>query len=164
MSRTSGRRAISPSIVLGVMRGLDLVIVVVVALLAYFVRHDDFIVPGRHDIVIGLAVLLTAYVLHVARLYRFDALPRLTGQINKLLVAVPLIAVALIGLGFFTKTSVESSRIWIGLWFTFSFAGFVLMRTGVRVLMERWHRQGRLIRNVVVVGAGETGRRLVEHL
>jgi Undecaprenyl-phosphate glucose phosphotransferase len=164
MVQTNVRRAVSPSILLGAMRVFDLAVVVISALLAYYARHGEFLVPGRHVIVIGLAVLLTAYALQMTKLYRFDDLARLSGQLNKLLIAIPLVAVALLGLGFFTKTSVEFSRLWIGIWFAFSFAGCVLARGTLCLLMERWRRQGRLRRTVITVGAGDTGRRLIERL
>lgn len=164
MGQKKAKRAVSPSILLGAVRALDLAVLIVSALLAYYARYGDMAVPGRHVIVIGLAVLLMAYTLNITKLYRFDGLARLSGQINKLLVALPLVAVALLGLGFFTKTSVEFSRLWIGVWFAFCFAGCVLVRGLLCLLMERWRRQGRLIRTVVTVGAGETGRLLVERL
>ncbi len=164
MVQANVRRAISPSILLGAVRSIDLAVVVISALLAFYVRYGEFLVPGRHVLVIGLAVLLTAYALQMAGLYRFDDLARLNGQVNKLLIAIPLVAVALLGLGFFTKTSVEFSRLWIGIWFAFSFAGCVLARGVLRLLMERWRRQGRLLRTVVIVGAGNTERLLVERL
>ena len=164
MVQTNVRLAVAPSILLGALRALDLAVVAGSALLAYYVRHDDILVPGRHVIVVGLAVLLMAYALHMTRLYRFDDLARLSGQLNKLLIAIPLVAGALLGLGFFTKTSVEFSRLWIAIWFAFNFTGCVLTRGVVCLLMARWRRQGRLRRTVIAVGAGDTGRMLVERL
>src|SRR5262249_18396985 len=41
---------------------------------------------------------------------------------------------------------------------------FAIGRTGLRLALRQWARAGRLVRNIVIVGAGEPGQRLIEKL
>jgi Undecaprenyl-phosphate glucose phosphotransferase len=58
----------------------------------------------------------------------------------------------------------DLSRLWVGIWLIYGHLGLMLARGGLELLLRRWQRVGRLTRNIVIIGAGEHGHRLVEHL
>jgi FlaA1/EpsC-like NDP-sugar epimerase len=70
----------------------------------------------------------------------------------------------LLALGFFTKTTDQLSRIWLVTWFAFAAGGLIGLRVILVLNLASWQRGGWLTRNLVIVGAGETGQRLVHHL
>ena len=154
----------SPTVVLGVLRVIDAVVVIAAAVAAYALRHGHLEVPFSYVVVTVIGVVLMVNALHAARLYVFDELMRLPGQLYKLSALLPAVLMMLLVLGYFTKTSEEFSRVWIALWFGLSFAGLIAVRGVMLVHLRRWQRHGRLTRNVVIIGAGELGQRLVHHL
>ncbi|MFQ5957960.1 MAG: undecaprenyl-phosphate glucose phosphotransferase [Alphaproteobacteria bacterium] len=154
----------SPAVVLDVLRLVDAVVVIVAAVAAYLLRHGHLEAPFSYVVVTAIGVVLMANALHAAKLYTFDVLMNLPGQFYKLSAVLPAVLMMLLALGYFTKTSEEFSRAWIALWFAFSFAGLIVVRGVLLAHLRGRQRQGRLTRNVVIVGAGELGQRLVHHL
>jgi Undecaprenyl-phosphate glucose phosphotransferase len=71
---------------------------------------------------------------------------------------------SLVILGFATGLLDEVSRAWVALWLVFGFAGLLATRSLARLQILRWYRAGRLTLNIAVIGAGEHGRRFIEHL
>ena len=154
----------SPPVVLGLLRLGDVVVVALAALFAYWVRHGHVEVPFSYLVVTLIGVVLVANTLHAARLYNFRLLLALPAQIHKLSVSLPLVFLMLLGLGFFTKTSSEFSRVWMVLWFSFSLVGLAALRVFLTMRLRVWQRQGWLTRNLVVIGQGDISQRILHHL
>ncbi len=167
--RHQGSDWLSPAVVVGLLRVADAVIVLLAASAAWITRfHDD---PSK-DLGIEayatvLAVLLTIHILQAAGLYNFSQLTNLFGQVGRLLLAWAAVMLSLLALGFITKMNreiAETSRLWVGLWFVYGFFGLFTARLVLKHQIQRWQAGGRLTRNLVIVGAGEHGQRLIEHL
>ena len=167
--RHQGTDWLSPAVVIGLLRVADAVIVLLAASAAWITRfHDE---PSK-DLGIEayatvLAVLLTIHILQAAGLYNFSQLTNLFGQVGRLLLAWAAVMLSLLALGFITKMNreiAETSRLWVGLWFIYGFFGLFTARMVLKHQIQRWQAGGRLTRNLVVVGAGEHGQRLIEHL
>ena len=161
------RRAwLSPAVIVGVLRLADAAMVLLTAIAAYLTRFHSLDEFGTLELYGGmLAALLTTNILQVAGLYRFSQLTNLFGQSGRLLLAWVAVMLSLLALGFMTKAPLAgTSRLWVGLWFVYGFFALFSARLIVKHQIQRWQESGRLTRNVVVVGAGEQGQRLVEYL
>ena len=167
--RYQGSDWLSPAVVIGLLRVADAAVVLLAASAAWITRfYDD---PSK-DLGIEayatvLAVVLTIHILQAAGLYNFSQLTNLFGQVGRLLLAWAAVMLSLLALGFMTKMNreiAETSRLWVGLWFIYGFFGLFTVRLVLKHQIQRWQAGGRLTRNLVVVGAGEHGQRLIEHL
>lgn len=155
---------LSPAIVVGVLRVVDVMVVVLSGFLAYVSRFGLSEIAPYALYSLVLAGILAANVFQSAGLYSFGTLISMFRQSRRLLIAWTLVALALVTVGFLTKTLLDASRIWVSLWFVYRFVGLLVVRMTVKYQILRWQALGRLTRNVVVVGAGEHGQRFVEHL
>ncbi|MCE2509409.1 MAG: undecaprenyl-phosphate glucose phosphotransferase [Alphaproteobacteria bacterium] len=148
----------------GFLRIGDVAAVVVTGILAYRIRELDFDLPGAYQVALALGALLTLNYFHFARLYRFANLAAPIQQFGRLAVTWIIVIVTLIFVAYFTKTSEEYSRIWVVLWFSLSFAGFLCLRFFSTLLIRRWQKTGQLTLNLAIVGANELGLSLANHL
>ena len=157
---------VSPTVVVGLLRVADALIVLIAAIAAYLTRFHNLDEFGTLELYGGmLALVLTTNILQLAGLYQFNQLTNLFGQSGRLLLAWAAVMLSLLALGFMTKAPlVDTSRLWVGLWFVYGFFGLFTTRMLLKHQIKRWQAGGRLTRNLVVVGAGEHGQRLIEHL
>jgi Undecaprenyl-phosphate glucose phosphotransferase len=157
---------LSPAVVVGILRVADAVIVLFAAIAAYITRFHNLDEFGTLELYGGmLALVLTTNILQLAGLYQFSQLTNLFGQSGRLLLAWAAVMLSLLALGFMTKAPlVGTSRLWVGLWFVYGFFGLFTARLVLKHQIQRWQAGGRLTRNLVIVGAGEHGQRLLEHL
>jgi Undecaprenyl-phosphate glucose phosphotransferase len=165
--RMQRRRAwFSPAVIVGLLRLADATIVLLAAIAAYLTRFHDLADFGTLELYGGVfAMLLTINILQLAGLYRFDQLTNLLGQSGRLLLAWALVMLSLLALGFMARAPlVETSRLWVGLWFVYGLFGLFSVRLLLKHQIQRWQEKGRLTRNIVVVGAGGEGQRLLEYL
>jgi Undecaprenyl-phosphate glucose phosphotransferase len=152
------------TLLLGGLRAADIFVIVLGAVLSYFLRHESFNIPDLYIIAIVGAVLLSVIYLQVARIYMFDDLPRLAVQIGRLSMAWTAVMLSLIALAYFTQTSVAFSRAFAVGWFTLSLAGFILIRLLILMQLDGWRRSGLMSRNVAIVGAGDVGQHLIRQI
>ncbi|MBV8536983.1 MAG: hypothetical protein JO128_15390, partial [Alphaproteobacteria bacterium] len=75
------------TLLLGGLRAADITIIVIGAVLSYFLRHDSLDIPDLYVMAIIGAILLSVIYLQIGRLYVFDELPRLALQIGRLSMA-----------------------------------------------------------------------------
>lgn len=155
-----------PSVVVGMLRVSDAMIVILAALVAYVTRFQDFNDLGTFQVYgCVIAVLLTVNIFQLAGLYNFNSLTDLYAQSTRLLGCWLLVMVGLLALGFLAKISlVASSRLWVAMWFVYGFFGLFSARLLLRHQIKRWQHGGRLARNVAIVGIGPHGKRLIEHM
>ncbi|MGB1547257.1 MAG: undecaprenyl-phosphate glucose phosphotransferase [Alphaproteobacteria bacterium] len=148
----------------GFLRIGDVASVIASGVIAYRIRELDFDLPGAYQIALALGVLLTFNYFHFARLYRFANLVAPVQQFGRLVATWIIVIVTLIFIAYFTKTSEEYSRIWVALWFSFSFVGFLFLRFLSTLLIRRWQTTGELTLNLAIVGANDLGLSLTKHL
>src|SRR5918994_5275260 len=165
-SRHQASDWVSPTVVVGLLRVADALIVLFAAIAAYLTRFHNLDEFGTLELYGGmLALVLTTNILQLAGLYQFNQLTNLFGQSGRLLLAWAAVMLSLLALGFMTKAPlVDTSRLWVGLWFVYGFFGLFTTRLLLKHQIKRWQAGGRLTRNLVIVGAGEHGQRLIEHL
>ena len=149
---------------MGLVRVLDMAVIVAAGVAAYLLRHGISEIPGRYWVAILLCTLIAAQTFQGLHIYRFELLDRLGQQVNKLAVGWAVVWTLLIGIMFFTKTSEDFSRVWAGMWLAAALLLLLLARVWLKLKLRQWRRQGRLTRSVAIVGAGDGGRRLMAHL
>jgi Undecaprenyl-phosphate glucose phosphotransferase len=95
--------------------------------------------------------------------YKFDALLQPSASLRRVTLGWASVAVALIAIGFLTKYSDAYSRGWSAIWFVIAWTGLVSSRLVLYARSRTWIEEGRLSRNVAVIGLGPIARRLVDH-
>jgi Undecaprenyl-phosphate glucose phosphotransferase len=153
----------SPGVLLGMLRFADLFIVFATAMIAYVLWHEEM-PPENYYLAIFVGVLVTVQVFQFSGLYVFRLLDQPMRQMALIVPGLVGSGAILIALAFFTKESESYSRAWAGLWLAFAIASLLVLRIWVAIRLGRWRRMGLLTRMTLVVGAGDLGRRLVEHL
>lgn len=160
---------LSEQIAIGVLRAADIIVVTVAGLCASLAPSSSFEnlssyrfedLSSSETYVLIIAALILANVFHFSGLYSIEQWK----SISRLVVSWIFINLILVVLGFAANTSQEVWRLWVGLWFLFGLMGLLSVRLLFRHRIERWQRQGRLTRKLVVIGAGEHGRRFAEQL
>jgi Undecaprenyl-phosphate glucose phosphotransferase len=159
-----GRWFSEPSAV-GLLRAADCIAVLVAGILAYATRFSGSPSIQPPEIyALATGVLLVAHVFEFGGLYGTGRLVSVPGGIGRVMGAWTVVILVLIALGFITKTAEEFSRLWAVIWFLYSIVSLFIVRWLFRLQVRRWQRSGRFTRNIAVLGAGEIGRRFIEHL
>ncbi|MEZ5904746.1 MAG: undecaprenyl-phosphate glucose phosphotransferase [Geminicoccaceae bacterium] len=155
---------LAPNVVTGMLRVGDVVLVLLSGLAAFVFRFGTLEIDTftTYSLAIGALVSLNAF--QFAGLYQFQHLTQLAEQARRLLLAWPLVLGLLLLLGFAAGLLDTVSRGWVALWLLTGFVALFGLRCLTRMQLLRWARAGRLTRNIAVIGAGEHGRRFIEHL
>jgi len=151
-------------IVVGALKAADALVVAGAGLAACFMRHGPEPIQKHYIVAIAIGALLAANYLRLGRLYRFEALRSFAAQFGPLTASWLAAVVTLLLIAYFGQLSESFSRIWAIYWFVTAYLGLVFVRATASALLHRWRLQGRLTNNVVVVGAGTFGTRLIRHL
>ena len=159
------RSPVSASVVTGTVRAFDALALLASAAFAYFLYLSTRGgTPGQYLVVAGIAVLLQVNLFHFAKLYRFDLFSNPFYQVSRLTAAWSALFLLLLAAAFLTKTSDQYSRGWALIWYSSGLAALIMLRVGLYLRIRRWTAEGRLTRNLAIVGAGEHGKRLLQHL
>src|SRR6185437_284669 len=106
----------------------------------------------------GLTALLGAILFIIGfqriRGYEFKKLTSMRWQATRVAVVWGAAVAAMLLLAFVGKVSSTYSRGWALSWVTMTFGLLLIERSLLHLSIMRWTRQGRLLRNVVIVGAG----------
>ncbi len=165
-----GRRAmsVSPEIVAGVTKLIDFFLVLAAAavsfclyLLAIVDSRDEV---DRYALTAVLGALLFVVGFQRIRGYEFKKLTQLRWQATRLCAVWGAAVAALLLFAFLAKVSDVYSRGWALGWAASTLGLLLLERSLLRLAIDRWTRQGRLARNIVIVGAGAPGEQLVDKL
>jgi len=145
-------------------RGFDVIAVVLAGWVAAAVRLDTWALPERYQFALLLGALLTLVVFPACGVYQSWRGQRMRAQTRALAVAWLIVAVMLITLGTFTKTSVYFSRQWMALWFGFGAMGLLAFRAGLLMLLRHMRDLGWNHRRIIIVGGGDLARHTAKRL
>lgn len=150
----------------GLLRGLDVLIIVLVGYLSYLgvaqfrpvPLFDDFLGP----IVLGALVALFSF--NHFGLYNQQSLLTDLLKVHRLLLAWIVTAGVLLLLAFAFKITASYSRIWAFSWISLTFFALLGCRVVFHAQIKRLAEKGRFANRTVVVGTGEQGRRLAANI
>jgi len=154
--------SISPVIVSGVVRLVELALMLASGLLVYalyigFDSHPYWQYPA----VIAGASLTAVVLLEFSECYQMPVLRNPLGSTGRiLLIWAGTFALMALG-GFFLKMSAEFSRFWFAAWFVSGFVLLMALRLFAARVIRRWARNGRMERRAVIVGGGENAESLI---
>jgi Undecaprenyl-phosphate glucose phosphotransferase len=168
---SSGRHSIllSPVTVVGAAKTIDLAIVLGSAFVTFVLYFGVLtsVAPGGMERY-TLAPLLAAVLFRIGfrRMggYELRQLSLFRWQVGHIALVWAAVVAMLLLLGFVGKESQTYSRGWALMWMVSALVSLLFARGILRLFILRWVRQGYLARNVVVVGAGEPGERLIAKL
>jgi len=163
--RNYGDFPISSSIVSGLVFFLDSLSVLVFGFLTTII----LIGFGSQNIGFYVSAVLFIWIanfmfFHFAGLYQFDSIVNPLKAWDRFLVAYAISFLMLLAVAFSYKISAIYSRIWV-----YSFAlsvglSIVTFRLCLSGIVNKLAAKGYFVRNVVVVGGGEQGKRLLDHV
>jgi Undecaprenyl-phosphate glucose phosphotransferase len=158
----------SPSIISGLLASLHGVTIIGTGLAIYIVY--DLIVGTTPEslplYVMGIAtttvVILAAF--YFKGLYGFQQLKHPAEQVKKIATFVTLVFLVFFAMSFALKVSATFSRVWAFSWYLSVLSLVSLESIGCYLLLRQWGRTGLVTRRIAVIGGGEQGLSLVEHL
>jgi Undecaprenyl-phosphate glucose phosphotransferase len=156
-------RPVSLVVVSGVLQAVDLTLIGGSAALIHFFYVFGFESGSASQYY--MAALLA--MLAAGPLFRWNGLYRLNGlnaghlKLGALTASWSLLMLGLVLAAFMLKVSSDFSRLWAVLWYGFALTGMIGARGGLHLMARRWVAQGRLSRNIAIVGGGEHGERLI---
>jgi Undecaprenyl-phosphate glucose phosphotransferase len=160
-------RQISATVLAGILRIADFLIVPLAGLLAYYTRFGNFNVSEYDAPVVMIFVIVTliaANVFHLWKLYDFRELVTDPYQFKRLIMALVTVAFVTLIVAYLTKTSIQFSRIWISVWALYTLFSMLLVRAVFKFKLAQYQAKGWLTRRIALVGAGPQGQRVAQHL
>jgi putative colanic acid biosynthesis UDP-glucose lipid carrier transferase len=154
----------SQTLVRGLLRTADVLVVIASAVIAYWLRHDSLDIPFYYQAAIVLAAVLTVNFTQLAGVYRFSVLEHVPSQILHALVAWAGVMVTLLIMAYFTRTSEWFSRAWVVMWLALAISGFIAIRLAALLQLWRLKQRGELCTQIAIVGARELGRAVIRQL
>ncbi|SMF63079.1 putative colanic acid biosysnthesis UDP-glucose lipid carrier transferase [Tistlia consotensis] len=142
----------------GLLRLLDVLVVMVTGYLAYLLRGQQFDepanLPSAYLIALLAAGFLTLNVMHMSGIYRPERLRQPVQQVARSAVAWSIVLGTLLLFSALTQTTPIYSRVWFILWALFGLVGLVAVRTLASRQITRWRAQGLTLKRMAVVGTG----------
>ncbi len=120
--------------------------------------------PGRYVAALLAVALFQVIVFPAVNLYHSYRGISFAEELRGLFLAWLAIGVSGGAFLFLTKTGNEFSRAWALMWIVGGFVAHTLTRAILRGVLRRLRRQGRNLRHVVIVGAGDHGREVAARL
>lgn len=155
---------LAPELIAGVMRAIDALVVLgsgmVVSLFASFVPLARSLMAWA--LLLGLLLALAFSQLFGA--YSDRVRLKMAAQGSRVLAAWGTTIALLLLLVQLTDTRAVVPERWLIAWGAAGAVGIVVARLGAARVVRNLRRQGRLARNLVVVGAGELGQRFVREV
>jgi Undecaprenyl-phosphate glucose phosphotransferase len=159
-------RTIPLEIVAGVLRVVDVVIILVTSEIVRPALKEDDWVHIHYRVAAVLAALLAVIIFHVNGLYRLKGLSfrHLRDQITLLSVGWGVVFIVLVLTMFMLKLSETFSRLWIGTWFLLVWMEMASVRALLALRAQHWAAQGRFVRYVAIVGLHQITENLIQRL
>jgi len=143
----------------GLVRTMDIVVLVISSVAAYHIRFKNLDIPSDYILFIFALAILTTNIFAFFSIYELSRGKRRLSELTRISFAWAVVIVIIGTLTFITRTGAEFSRIWAGYVFLFSFLGFIFYRELLSILMQNLFSRGFNQKHVVIAGAGKLGSR-----
>ncbi len=161
------RSAYSPTVIAGLVRLSDLLLIAATGFAlyaAYVMPLDSYAFRWSYaGAIMGIAVC-AVICFQAADLYEVEIFRHQLKQMTRLASAWALVFLLFIGLSFLAKLGGAISRVWLSGFFIVGLALLIGGRFGLRALVRKWAREGRLDRRTVIIGADKNGEELITAL
>src|SRR5689334_1764561 len=162
-------RRLSPTVIAGALQLFDGVAAAAIGLVSYAIynigfRGGDFFDLDRYSAVIVLLSALLVVFLQNLGSYQFKRLVQVRWQCKRVVTAAALAILAGLAVAFVTKTTQNYSRGFVIGWAGAMVCVLLASRVVVAARVRAWTQQGKLVRNAILVGAGELGTTLINQL
>ena len=150
---------ISEIVVSGTVQFLDFFALVVAAIVAYgFYVYLHLGYGGYFFLYTFTATggaIAFVFLLRMIEGYKFENLAKLRWQMHRVSLVGATTVSLMVTMGFLSKVGEMYSRGWAIGWVLLSLASLGLIRIVFYYLIQRWHRTGRFVRTVAIIGACE---------
>lgn len=144
-----------------ILRGFDILSIILAGIFAYIFKFGDCDLNAHYVAVLCIAGFVTTVVFPFFQLYESVRVRGFWSYIYRVIQAVGSVMLVLAGLAFLTKTGEQFSREWYMWWALFSFVLVLACRCSILVLLRIMRSYGLNERRIVVIGAGDLGKRLI---
>jgi len=144
-------------------RIFDPFVVVLAAVAAYAARFsfDDMAMPANYHPLILFSVLCVVIVFPVFNMYNSWRGQSLARQTRAIILAWFTVVLMMIVILFGLKMSADISRLWLAWWMGLGLFFLLAFRMSIYGFLKYSRSKGRNYRQIVVIGAGELGQRLI---
>jgi len=144
-------------------RFADPFVVIVASVVAYGIRFSftNLHLPLEYRFLVLLAALSVVLVFPVFNLYSSWRGQSLFKQARAITLAWLFVVFLIIVILFSLKVSSDYSRLWLGLWLILGLFFLLVFRFCVYGVLQYQRKKGRNFRRVVIVGAGDLGKKLI---
>jgi Undecaprenyl-phosphate glucose phosphotransferase len=158
--------SLGPVLVGALIRLMDGAIVFGTGILVHLtlVLLDIHSFDDRYVAAAALGAVVTVLTGERFGIYSDDAIHHRRAPLRRLGVTIAVSFAVLLTIAFALKISTDYSRLWLGFWAGTAAAGLAGGRFAAGVQLRRLTKEGLLVVRVVIVGAGEHGQRLAQHL
>lgn len=147
-----------------VVRGLDVLAIVIAGVLAYGCKIGDFFLPLNYILALSVGAFGTMVIFSCCHVYESARTLSLWQTGKRLIQAMLMLLFFLSSLAFFTKTGESFSRGWFLLWVSFSFVLLLMFRVSMLMVLRFMRIHSLNERRVVIIGAGKLGQKLAESI
>ena len=159
------RPAYSPVVIAGAVRLADFVLLSIVGSTLYFAYVVHLKGFSWEYLASIFAMSVTSVICFQASdIYEVQVFRGQLRQMTRMISAWAFVFLLFIGASFFAKLGGEVSRLWLSAFFFVGLAALIAERLILRAMIRSWAREGRLDRRTIIVGADQSGERLVEAL
>jgi len=153
----------SPSIMAGIVALLDAAIIFGTGTLIFFLYlPDDYSIFSFYLGAMVIIASMTLISFFNAGLYNFASFTRPESRIGKIVLLQSMLFSFILTLAFVFKITDEFSRVWTVTWFLSSLSLIVFLRICYYFILQKWGHEGKISRNIAVIGAEQHGIRLLE--
>lgn len=145
-------------------RALDLLLILLSAYIAYFIRFDNLTLSAEILNALLLTLILSMIVFKTTPLYQARRGQSFSQEAFHLALSWGIVLSSLTIFAYLTKTGQTISREWALLTAVIAFSLMLIARIVLRVVLKRMRMKGYNSRNAVIFGAGKLGRHIARLL
>jgi len=147
-------------------RVLDPLVVVIAAIVSYGIRfpEDAPQLPESYYSLVLFAVFSVILIFPMFNLYASWRGQSLTKQARAIIMAWVTVVLLMIIILFGLKVSSDYSRLWLGWWMVLGLLFLLGFRMCIYAFLQYQRLQGRNFRCVVIVGAGDLGKKIISQV
>lgn len=141
------------------LRFMDFSIIIIGAMIAHFIRFDVVTLEPVYKLALVVTLFGVGAIFPLFGLYKPWRGKSVALEVRSITLAWATITILLPVLVYLSKTGADYSRLWFGYWVITSLVLLIISRLVIRELSKWARSRGFNTRNILIIGAGELGRR-----